>query len=205
MISDELKKYIERHKGWQDKSIEQMSIANNYLLAISTGLLAYSFNCEKAALSKLTFCMCNSVFDTQLALCFLSISFFFLSVMTGVFVLISRLYDFRLTRHITYVRKCFFKENEINYPKNAKLPDNDFENPNFLKRVESILKVLFKEIEFLNSKEMKSLKEDFPISKFNKIRELSFVLGTISWKWTKMQGLYLLIGIIFYGFYYLSN
>ena len=202
-MTDELKNYIERHRNWQDKAIEQLSFANNFLLTISTGLLAYSF--DKDILSGAKFCLCNCEVDKSLTLYSFSLMFIILSVVTGIFVLISRLYDFRLSRHITLVRQNFYSKNEDKIPtenKNAAvLSHDDFDYPNFWQRIDTILKVVFVKIKFLTKTEMQTSKTDFPKEKFKDIRELSYRLGTISWKWIKLQGLYFLTGTILYGLY----
>lgn len=138
---------------------------------------------------------------------FYSLSLFFvvLSLFTGTLVLIVRLYNFRLQRHITLVRQRFYKQNRDKITtKNrnaALLPQSDFNYPNFSKRIIAVLKIIFVKIEFLKKSEMTVLKTDFPLSKFNNIKEHSFRLGVVSWKWTKLQGLYFLVGVILYGIY----
>ena len=200
-MTDKERNYIERHRNWQDKAIEQLSFANNFLLTISTGLLAYSF--DKDILFKTKFCKC----EIDKSLTFYSFSFLFiiLAISTGIIVLISRLYDFRLSRHITLVRQRFYQTNEgeiTDENKNAAvLSHDDFDYPNLGQRIATIFKLIFVKIEFLNKAEMQSSKTNFPKEKFKAIREFSFRLGTISWKWTKLQGLYFLLGTILYGLY----
>ena len=202
-MTDELKNYIERHRNWQDKAIEQLSIANNFLLTISTGLLAFSF--DKEIISGISFCLCNCEIDKSLTFYSFSIFFLILSILIGIMVLISRLYDFRLSRHITLVRQRFYQKNEDKITdtnnNDAILPHDDFDYPNFWQRITTILKVIFVRIDFLNEAETLTSKSDFPKEKFKKIRELSYRLGTISWKWIKLQGIYFLIGIVLYGLY----
>jgi hypothetical protein len=205
-MTEELINYNERHRNWQDKAIEQLSIANNFLLTISTGLLAFSF--DKEILSGIRFCFCDCNIDKSLTYYAFSQFFVILSIFTGIMVLISRLYDFRLSRHITLVRQRFYKQNDIitDVNKNAAvLPHDDFDYPNFWQRISTIFSVIFYKIDFLNKAEMQTEKKDFPKEKFKKIRELSFRLGSISWKWTKLQGLYFLIGVILYGMYLWNN
>ena len=206
-MTDELKNYNERHRNWQDKAIEQLSVANNFLLTISTGFLAFSF--KKEILSGIRFCLCNCNIDKSLTFYAFSQFFVIFSLLTGIMVLISRLYDFRLSRHITLVRQRFYKQNEDKITeanKNAAvLPHDDFEYPNFWQRISTILNAIFCKIDFLVKTEMQTEKKDFPKEKFKKIREFSFRLGTISWKWTKLQGLYFLIGVVLYGLYLWTN
>lgn len=202
-MSETEKNYIERHRNWQDKAIEQLSFANNFLLTISTGLLAFTI--DKEILSKIKFCLC--IYDINKSLSFYSFSLFFiiLSISTGIIVLIARLYDFRLSRHITLVRKRFYQKNKKSITDKDKyaatLVHDDFRPPNLYQTIVTIFKVIFVKIQFLEKNEMQTSKSNFPKEKFKAIRKLSFRLGSISWKWTKLQGLYFLIGVIFYGLY----
>ena len=202
-MEDNLKNYIDRHRYWQDKAIEQLSFANNFLLTISTGLLAFLF--DKELLSGIGVCFNNCEIDKSLTLYSFSLFFILLSLTTGVFVLISRLYDFRLSRHITLVRQRFYQENEGQITaenKNAAvLSHDDFSYPNFRQRLATVFIVIFFKLGLLTKLEMRTSKIDFNKEKFENIRELSFRLGTISWKWTKLQGLYFLVGTIFYVLY----
>jgi len=195
-MSDETTKYIERHRTWQDKAIEQLSFANNFLLAISTGFMAYVV--DKKLLSGIKFCLHRSwEMDKSLTFYSISLAFNILSIVTGIFVLISRLYDFRLSRHITLVRQRFYIMNNENISlenKNAAiLSHTDFDPPNFCQRIKTIFKLLFVKIRFLNKSEIETLKANFPNEKFKKIREFSYRLGFVSWKWTKLQGVYFMI------------
>jgi hypothetical protein len=202
-MTDREKNYIERHRNWQDIAIEQLSFTNNFLLTISTGLLVFSI--DKEIFSQIKFCLCICEIDKSLTFYSFSLLFIILSISTGIIVLISRLYDFRLSRHITLVRQRFYQKNEeriTDEDKNAAiLAHDDFENPNLWQKIATIFKVIFVKIQFLDKNEMQTTKSDFPKKKFKTIRELSYRLGTISWKWTKLQGLYFLIGTILYGLY----
>lgn len=199
-MTDEEKNYIERHRHWQDQAVNQLSIANNFLLTISTGLLAFVF--DKDLFSKMHFSICICNIDKSMTFNAFSLFFIILSIWTGIIVLISRLYDFRLTRHVTLVRQRFYLKNENRITEEnqyaAVLSHKDFNYPTFWQRVDTIVKVLFIKIEFLSENEMSCVKTVFPEEKFNSLRELSYRLGAISWKWTKLQGLYFFIGALFY-------
>ena len=192
--------YIERHRHWQEQAVNQLSIANNFLLTMSTGLLAFVFDKNLFAQMHFTIRIC----DIDLSKTFYGFSLFFilLSIWTGIIVLVSRLYDFRITRHVTLVRQRFYQNNKekisVEDKNAAVLSARDFKYPSIRQRVVAIFKVLFVKIEFINSEEMSYVKADFPSAKFNSLRELSFWLGAISWKWTKLQGLYFFISALFY-------
>lgn len=196
------KNYIDRHRNWQNKAIDQLSYANNFLLTITVGLLAFVF--EKDVFSKIHFCICDCSFNWPLTLYSFSLFFTALAILTGIFVLVSRLYDFRISRHITLIRKRFYKYNQDISEQNknaAILWHKDFKEPNFCQQIGAIVKVIFKKIKFLEKSEMEILKSSFPRQKFEDLREFSFRLGFISWKWTKLQGLYFAMSVLLYCIY----
>jgi hypothetical protein len=201
-MTEKEKNYIERHRHWQDQTINQLSVANNFLLTISTGLLAFSF--DKVAFSKLDFCLCFCKIEKSLTFYSFSLLFLLLAIACGIIVLISRLYDFRITRNITLTRQRFYQKNEEKIASSdsniAFLPFTDFSYPNFWQRIDTLWKVIFIKISFLTKDEINNLKTDNNLlKKFNSLREFSYKLGVISWKLTKMQALYFLIGTILYG------
>jgi hypothetical protein len=195
--------YIERHRRWQDQAINQLSTANNFLLTISTGLLAFVF--DKEVFSKIHFSLCLREVSKSMTLYGFSLAFILIALTTGIIVLITRLYDFRLTRHIVFVRQRFYSKNKdkiTDKNKNAAvLSDNGFDTPSFLQRLNSIFKVLFVKIDFITKEQMSLPKESFPTKEFRSIREHSHRLGIISWKWTKLQALYFLVAVCFYCLY----
>lgn len=197
---DELKKYEERHRNWQHKSIEQLSTVNNFLLTISTGLLAFIFDKKVFCVN---FFIWNSKIDWLSVIYFMSLFWLFLAIFMGVIVMITRLYDFRITRNITLVRQRFYKANSEN--NQNKLPHGDFEDPDFCQRIVLILKVIFCKITFFTNQESEMSHSKFDKEKFNTLRKYASELGFISWKWTKLQGLYFLGSVIFYFLYLLIS
>lgn len=193
--------YIERQRDWQDKSITQLSNANNFLLTTSIAFLAFCF--DKKEFSKIKFCSSFHLIKWSETFYMISLLIIFLAIVSGFLVLFTRLYDIRITRHITLVRQRFCKANKKEDPENSDhiLPDFEFGNPNFLKRLNCIYKLFFLEIGFITKSEAKTLKKSQSgVYSFNKLRELAFDLGATSWKLMKMQGLYFLLSIIFYFF-----
>ena len=106
-------------------------------------------------------------------------------------VLICRLYDFRITRHIALTR--LRNETSLDY--------YEFKNANMCDRFTSLKMVLFKKIKFIpatDSRDNKTNKDDF-----NDLRELCFFLGDASWIWIKFQFFYFVLGCFFFVFYFL--
>ena len=197
--------YIERQRNWQNKAIEQLGFANNFLLTLSVGLLVFLF--KESIFSKIHLCICGCSINLTLTLYVLAFLFVFLSSLTGTCVVFTRLYDYRISRHIVLTRQRFYianKEETIHEQNAAVLWHSDFKEPKYLQRIGTIIRLLFLKLPFLNEKEMKSLKSQFPKSKFESLRKFSFWLGIISWKWTKLQSLYFALSIIFYSLYLFS-
>lgn len=195
-MAGDLNDYIDRHRNWQNKAIEQLSFANNLLLTISTGLLVFIF--DKNKISEAYFCFCN--INWSLTLYSLSLFSIILATFVGFIALISRLYDFRLSRHIALIRKRFYEKNQDEEKlEKAVLPANDHNPPGFWKMAGKLCKVIFCRIDFLTKEETKTSKYGFPLGRFNNIRESSFVLGVATWRLTKFQCICLLMGVLFYG------
>ena len=185
-MDDELKNYIERHRNWQNLALNQFSFTNNLLLTISIGFLAYLFEKTRD---------CNNISIYYLYIS--SLIFIQLSIYEGLIVIISRLYDFRISRHIAYVRQIYYKnKNETN---TGTLSEVDFKKPNFCTRVEAIFEVIFCRIDFLTRNEIQRLEKELYKKKFNSLRNLSNTLGIISWKGLKFQAAFLFFSCICYA------
>jgi len=186
-MGDELNNYIERHRTWQNNTINQLSFANNFLLTISIGFLAYVFREEKNIQTLFD----KSIFNLLTLICVI------LAIYEGILVIISRLYDFRISRHISLVRKRFY--NKMRNEMVKTLPHSDFPKPNLCVRVNAIRKIIFCKVEFLTQREILKLKEKkLNMERFNSLRELSNTLGIISWIGLKFQAIFLLLSCIFF-------
>lgn len=193
--------YIERHRHWQDQAINQLSTANNFMLTISIGLLAFCF--DQNVFKNIRFCVCSCDIDWSLTLHFLALIFLTIAIMYGMAILVTRLYDFRITRNIALTRQRFYTENEKNItddnPDAAILPASEFTYPSFSKRISAILKVIFIEIQLLTKSESLEVRtSEHVLNKFNSLRELSFILGTISWRFPRFQALFFALATLFY-------
>ena len=72
-MTDKENNYIERHRHWQDQAINQLSTANNFMLTISIGLLAFCF--DKNVFMNIRFCVCSCKIDWSFTLHFFALIF----------------------------------------------------------------------------------------------------------------------------------
>jgi hypothetical protein len=182
--------YTERYKEWREISVTQLSATNNILLTISVGLLAFSFNKEEF----------NKIhFDTAQSICWThffyvaSIISLALSMTFGIAVLFSRLYDFRISRHLALTRKRLYSK------KQGLLPDDDLGEINMMDRLVGISKVLFIKLPFVTKTQIDNYQSGGQLTTdFNSLRRLANVLGAASWRWTKVQTLLFFLSVLFY-------
>lgn len=186
-MDDELKNYTERHRSWQNQAINQLSFTNNFLLTISIGFLAYAFRDQK----DIQLLFDSSIFNL------LTLIFILFAIFEGILVIISRLNDFRISRHITYVRQRYYTKMIKEMVRT--LPDSDFPRPHFCIRVNVICKIFFCKIDFLTHQEILKLKDqELNMEKFNSLRELAHTLGIISWIGFKFQAIFLFLSCFFF-------
>ena len=179
------KEYTERQKDWRTISVTQLSNANNILLTLSTGLLAFCF--EKPHVSKIYIDTRDDISYTNLSF-ISSIILLGLSIGYGIAVLFSRLCDFRISRQIALTRQRT----------KIVLPDQDLGKFNSCDRIKIFMKVLFKELPFISKEEIAKMNDKDLKAKFNELRKICHILGTATWRWTKVQALLFLCSIFVY-------
>ena len=184
--------YKQRQREWRDIAIAQLSITNNVLLTLSTGLMAFCIDKLRP----------NEIFiDTRLNIDPIKSSYIFailllgISIVCGISVLFSRLYDFRISRHISLARQRSL----------ILLPDNDLGDFNFCDRIKTLKRILFCKLPFISSDEVKKLKHEDLVAEFNKLREISHILGSATWRWKKLQALFFLFSSLTYLFYLIKE
>ena len=176
----------ERHSAWRDIAVTQLSNANNTILGFSTGFIIFCLD-EFDTIG----------FDLNISSEFEKSKLFFgfclfsllLSILYGISVLISRLYDFRITRHINLTR--IRSKKELDY--------DEFDKTNMCNRINALFQIIFKEIPFISRVKAQVL--ELKDEGFNKLRKLSFVLGEATWVWLKFQVIYFLLGCLFFVLY----
>lgn len=186
-----LEEYKENQKEWRDISLNQLSNANNILLTFSSALLVFIL--DKSKDNKIYFNSEQNI-DWNIFNYWTSVFILSLSILYGFCVLISRLYDARISRHIVLTRQRFFKE--FQNQKDKELPRNSFGDFNFCDRIIVLKNLLFCKLPFIKIERISTGKEI--VSDFQSLRRISKVLGTLTWKWTKIQfSLFLLSGLVY--------
>ena len=195
---DKLEEYQQRQKEWRDISTEQLSIANNILITISSGYLALIFN--KIEIRKISI-NTSKDFDWPLIFYCGSMCLALIAILLGVLVLLNRLYDFRISRHIALTRKRFFEKHK------EPIEPSSIGEISFFDILVEQKNLFFKNIDFIPVEEIAKFKEDKVQfnKRFNRLRRQAKVLGITSHKWTKFQVVSLLFSLTLYIIYVLNS
>lgn len=190
---DKLNEYKQRQKEWRDISVTQLSNVNNILITLSTGLLVFGIeNREK----NIQFVLCSCI-DWNDTLFVISVILMCISIGYGIAVLFSRLYDFRISRHLALTRQRFYKE-QRKEDKDRLLPDNNLGKFNYCDRIITFLQILMCKIDFINKDDIKTKPITETKSRFKSLRKKSKILGEATWLWTKYQVFFFLLSAIIY-------
>lgn len=105
-----------------------------------------------------------------------------------------RLYDFRISRHIALTRQRVFSQH------NSKLPHRHVGEITAANRICTFVGILFCRLDFISEQDVATyVTNKTGISeRFNKLRRQAEILGTASWRWTKVQVLLLIVSLILY-------
>jgi hypothetical protein len=171
---DKYKEYSERHKEWSNMAVNQLSVTNNLLFTLASGF--FVFCVEQKKYKNLHFGLSN--FSAEYTFYMLAITCIVISIFCGTIVIFTRLYDFRISRHIALARKRESKENKCS----------------------SLCNILFGTLIFVKDEEVRTEK----VKKLNVLRRLAHILGELSWVWTKLQTMFLLLSVILYFIYMFS-
>lgn len=189
------KYYIERHRFWSNVAIDQLSFTNNFLLTLSTGMLAFSLSEFNKNNPHLKFTIANC--DYSLTFSVFSLICTLIAVLYGIIVMLSRMYDARLTREVTLIRLRYYDKEK------STLPNDDFDPPDIYERICTSIQLLLR-IDPLRNKFIKSgqfknnLHKEVIKTQLNDIKKASFFLGLITWRYTKYQVRVFILGIISY-------
>jgi len=195
-MSENLQVYEYRHRFWTDTSLTQLSTTNNLLLTVSTGFLAFCF--DKQSIKSIITDSTLS-YNWSLFYYFSALSLIALSITLGIGVLFCRLYDFRISRNLSLTRKRYFKK----HSKEIIIDKND-EGINMCHRLKSLYSVIFCEFPYIKESYINdNLKEQNLIDDVKKLKRLSKVLGSATWRWTKIQVLLFFSAIISYVLHFL--
>ncbi|WP_397447813.1 hypothetical protein [Polaribacter sp. R77954] len=183
-----LKDYTERNTRWTDKAISQLGYSINLFTTLGVSYLIYLVtNNEKFPKNDF-----NGEFSFLLTIYFISFILIFFSVCFGFISILSRLYDFRLTRHLTFIRMKYFKLNG-----NTKnISDNLIIDISKESRLKIFYRTVIRTTNLISQKELES---ELIKSRFEELRKNANVLGELTWKAHKNQIFCLLLASFFYG------
>lgn len=181
-----LNEYKQRHKEWRDISVTQLSNVNNIFITLSTGLLAFIIK-NRTEDIYFVFCGCIDWSDASFVI---AVILMCISIICGIGVLFSRLYDFRISRHLALTRQRF-------YDKQIKVfKDKDYEEHKkkekytFCDRLDALKKINRINISQEDETDMRK--------KFNELKERSYILGEATWIWTRRQVCFFLLSALIY-------
>lgn len=195
--SEKLQEYIDRNNLFTDRAITQLGYSINLFTTIGITMLGFIIN-QRDKFPHLSF-NCDSEFSLMLLFFVVGTISTIISIGFGFASVLSRLVDFRITRHLALTRKRFLTKNkEEVLNKNralglipSKIIDisNERSYPIFKKHVLGNSDFILED-DFTESK---------VISKFEKLRKESKILGKVTWKYHSLQIGLLFLGALTYG------
>ncbi len=96
-------KYDKRETFWAEQSLQQLGYSLNFFLTIGTAFLGYLITIRNNY-PKFKFDLYSSI-EWKLLIYYIVLLAVFLSILIGTTSILIRLYDLRITRHITSARK----------------------------------------------------------------------------------------------------
>jgi hypothetical protein len=186
--------YKSRHKEWRDLSVNQLSNVNNAFTSLGIGFLAFIFKPD--LISNLTLSLSEAESKPTFLCC--SLVLLISSIALGLIVLLTRLYDFRISRHIALTRQ---RTMEFYKTKKGLLPNSKHEKINIFHRLCAFFKLVFCRIDFVTRNDIEKKEKSFVKDKFISLQRFADILGSATWKWLKMQILFFLLSIISYGIF----
>lgn len=189
--------YKSRHKEWRDLSVNQLSNVNNAFTSLGIGFLAFIFKPD--LISNLTLSL-TEVESKPTFLCY-SLVLLILSIALGLIVLLTRLYDFRISSHIALTRQ---RTMEFYKSVDGLLPNSKHKKINFVHRLCAFFMLVFCRIDFVTRKDIEEEKKSLVRDKFISLQRFADILGSATWKWLKMQILFFLLSIISYGIFLMN-
>ncbi|RLD61152.1 MAG: hypothetical protein DRJ01_08420 [Bacteroidetes bacterium] len=190
-LKNKLDEYTVRNNFWTDKAINQFGYSLNLFTTVGIGLLGYLVT-NRNKFPEFEYIKDGDI-NCSLVFYYSSLVIIFISVLFGFISILSRLYDFRLTRHLALTRKRFLKRKKSKDGLiNSKIID--ISNDNYCK---AFRKNVFGKIEFVNETHFDN---GTVSSQFEELRRNSKILGAVSWKAHKIQIVFFVIGILVIGF-----
>lgn len=193
MSDQKTKEYHERTKRWANTTSSQLSFHNNLFLTLNIAFLSLAYNEEK--LQNTTFS--SSSVDWSLSLYSASLCFVVLSILAGLIVSFSRLYDFRITKAINLTRKRVYKYSQ------KMLSEGTPEKLSLGKRTHLMFKVIAKDdyprITIEQCKNLEKAEQKAELNEnFKQLRTISYNLGHSTWIGIKWQTGLFFLAIVLY-------
>lgn len=193
--NNKITEYRERHRFWAGQTLSQFGNANNFFMIISFAVIGYLIK-EIDHFNDLYFTLTWNNIDFKATLHIIALIFAFLSVISGTFTVLSRLYDLRFTRHINTIRIKSYSTYD------DKLPSDYIDikkNMKLLKFHWKLLCMFWESIitdkYFFDNDDMKD--ENQRHDKFLQLRECTLMLGKYSWITFKWQILWMSLSVVF--------
>jgi hypothetical protein len=185
---DIITEYERRHSFWSEQALNQLGYSLNLFFTLNLSFLVYLIT-ERKNYPNFYFDISAKAEWKFVFYCLLLI-FLFISLLIATSVIISRLYDLRITRFIIWVRKRTYKKHE------ALLSDKflDFSKEGI---VSNFLRTLFYKIEFIDDNDFKDL--DILKRKFDELRMQGKLLGQFTWKMHRIHIVLILSAALMYG------
>lgn len=191
---EKISQYSTRLTFWTNQGLVQFGYSINLFTTISIAVVGYLVS-HRSSYPALHF-NCDGKVEYRLIIYFISLILAFTSTLLGGIAVLSRLYDFRLTRHKIFVRKQVLEK--LNTP----LSDG-FIDTSTVTIFSNFKAVLFKKIEFVIETDFKDIEEIK--RKFIVIRRQTKLLGDMSWRSHKLQIIFIVFSIILYSLLILKN
>ena len=189
-----LHRYRERTVRWTEFSLAQLSFYNNLLLTLGVGFLAFAYQDAEKALENARFTFVGM--DCYLTFYVLSLFFVGLSILLGLLVGWSRLYDFRLTRHINLTRQRELKQ--VGKKLKSGIPPKI--------RLKEVCNLMWKiaidngwriNMDFDRWKNQKEYRTEIS-NQFQSLRRISVLLGKCTWLGIELQMVTFGLAALFY-------
>jgi|ERR1035437_3378324 hypothetical protein len=197
-FKDKLSEYISRNDFWTEKTINQLGYSVNLFTTVGIALLGYLVtNRDKFPHLYIS---CDAEFNGILALYMISAITIIVSIGFGFASILSRLFDFRITRHLALSRKRFLsrnKEKALNNNSSEALIDSKIIDISNEKYCPIFKKYLLGKAEFINETDFE---ESNVIEKFEELRKESKILGNLTWKFHGYQICLFFLTVIIYAF-----
>jgi len=179
-------KYREQYRFWTDKRITQLSFHNNLLLTLGLAVVGYFWSEKNGVFSKLII-NCDAEIDWSIVICVLGFAFIVVSIAAGFILSISRLYDLRLTSHVSLTKMRAADES-------IEVKPNNSIKPTCQESIKSLYDV-FQNYQFyeISKNEIKDTEEFH--KKLAEARQKKCDLGGSTWLLLKWQTLSMLIGV----------